>query len=275
MNSIAFSAKNMVAYTEKDAIMWRIDPRVKLLWIIVTIVLAVIFRSPVPVLFICAQVFIISEIWGFPVIAYIKKNKSVFLFLVFFVGLLNLLFTGYVGGDVVFTLDLKLFQIVLRDKGILYTLSVTVRLIAIFITILLLTATTRMAHLTRSLELLGLPYRLCFMFSLTWRLIPVIAEGLEVTIDAQRTRGYEMDSGSLLKKIKGLTRVIKPTFLLIGNSVNDMTLAFISKGVDLSAKNRTSIWEPRLTGYDYFLAVYSVMLLIVGLACKAMGLFAL
>lgn len=275
MNSIASSAKNMVAYTEKDAIMWRIDPRIKLLWIAVTIILAVIFRSPIPVLFIFAQVFFLSEIWGFPVIAYIKKNMSVFLFLVVFVGILNLLFTGYVGGNEIFVLNLGIAKIVLRDKGVLYTLSVTVRLIAIFITILLLTATTKMAHLTRSLELLGLPYKWCFMFSLTWRLIPVIAEGLEVTIDAQRTRGYEMDSGSIVSRLKGIIRVIKPTFLLIGNSINDMTLAFISKGVDLNSKNRTSIWQPKMHSYDYFLLIYSCVLLAVGISCRIMGFFAL
>ena len=132
-----------------------------------------------------------------------------------------------------------------------------------------------MAHLTRSLELLGLPYRFCFLFSLTWRLIPVIAEGLEVTIDAQRTRGFEMDSGSLKQKIKGLSRVIKPTFLLLGSSINDMTLAFISKGVDLKAKNRTSIWVPKITRRDYILMVYSIILLVIGIILYFTRIFAL
>ena len=251
------------------------DPRAKLLWVCVTIALCVMFRSPIPVAAVCLQTFVISQMWGFPVFTQIKQHKGVFIFLVVFVGLLNLLFTGYVGGETLVSLNLGLFHITLTDKGLLYTITVTIRLVAIFITILLLTATTKMAHLTRSLELLGLPYRFCFLFSLTWRLIPVIAEGLEVTIDAQRTRGFEMDSGSLVQKIKGFGRIIKPTFLLLGNSVNDMTLAFISKGVNLGAKNRTSIWQPKLGRRDYGLMIYSVLLLAAGIACACLGVFKL
>lgn len=275
MASITTSAKSMVAYTQSDAIMWKLDPRAKLLWVCVTIALCVMFRSPISVAAVCLQTFVISQMWGFPVFTQIKQHKGVFIFLVVFVGLLNLLFTGYVGGETLVSLNLGLFHITLTDKGLLYTITVTIRLVAIFITILLLTATTKMAHLTRSLELLGLPYRFCFLFSLTWRLIPVIAEGLEVTIDAQRTRGFEMDSGSLVQKIKGFGRIIKPTFLLLGNSVNDMTLAFISKGVNLGAKNRTSIWQPKLGRRDYGLMIYSVLLLAAGIACACLGVFKL
>lgn len=275
MTSITTSAKSMVAYTESDAVMWKIDPRIKLLWVCVTIALSVMFRSPIPVLLVCLQTFVISQMWGFPVFKQIKQHKGVFMFLVVFVGLLNLLFTGYVGGNVVLSIPLGFASISFTDAGLLYTITVTIRLVTIFIIILLLTATTKMAHLTRSLELLGLPYRLCFLFSLTWRLIPVIAEGLEVTIDAQRTRGFEMDSGSLRKKIQGFARVIKPTFLLLGNSVNDMTLAFISKGVDLEAKKRTSIWEPHMTHRDWKLFAYSLALLAAGVVVAVAGLFAL
>ena len=275
MASITTSAKSMVAYTESDAVMWKIDPRAKLLWVCATIALSVMFRSPIPVLAVCVQTFVISQMWGFPVFEQIRQHKGVFVFLVVFVGLLNLLFTGYVGGNVVLSIPLGFTTLTFTDAGLLYTVTVTIRLVTIFITILLLTATTKMAHLTRSLELLGLPYRLCFLFSLTWRLIPVIAEGLEVTIDAQRTRGFEMDSGSLAQKIRGFGRVIKPTFLWLGNSVNDMTLAFISKGVDLSAKNRTSIWEPHMTRRDWGLFAYSLLILAAGVVLLVTGVFAL
>ena len=94
MASITTSAKSMVAYTQSDAIMWKLDPRAKLLCVCVTISLCVMFRSPIPVAAVCLQTFVISQMWGFPVFTQIKQHKGVFIFLVVFVGLLNLLFTG-------------------------------------------------------------------------------------------------------------------------------------------------------------------------------------
>ena len=117
MASITTSAKSMVAYTQSDAIMWKLDPRAKLLWVCVTIALCVMFRSPIPVAAVCLQTFVISQMWGFPVFTQIKQHKGVFIFLVVFVGLLNLLFTGYVGGETLVSLNLGLFHITLTDKG--------------------------------------------------------------------------------------------------------------------------------------------------------------
>ena len=54
-----------------------------------------------------------------------------------------------------------------------------------------------------------------------------------------------------------------------------MTLAFISKGVNLGAKNRTSIWQPKLGRRDYGLMIYSVLLLAAGIVCACLGVFKL
>jgi energy-coupling factor transport system permease protein len=275
MSNITASAKSMVAYTDSDAVMWQIDPRVKLLWITVTIVLSVLFRAPIPVLLLCVQTLVISMFWGYPVFDQVKRHKGTFFFLIVVVGLLNLLFAGFIEGKIILTLNLILFRINFTDAGILYTITVTLRLITIFFAILILTTTTKMANLTRALEKMGLPYQFCFLFSLTWRLIPCIAEGLDVTIDAQRTRGVEMDSGTLKQKLAAIQRIIKPTFLLLGSLINDMTLAFISKGVDLKAKNRTSIWQPKLRINDYILLGHTAIWMIAGIVCKLYGLFSL
>jgi energy-coupling factor transport system permease protein len=273
MSNITSSAKNMVSYNESDAIMWHVDPRIKLLWAIVTITLSIFFRSPIPVFIVCLQVFILSMVFGYPVFREISNNKSTFIFLVGIIGISNLLFAGFVKGEVIINIDMKLFNIVLTDNGILYAVTVTLRLVAIFLVMLILTTTTRMTHLTSALERLGLPYKFCFLFSLTWRLIPVVAEGVEVTTDAQRTRGFEMEKGTLKHKFIAFQRVIKPTFILLGNSVRDMTLAYISKGVDTSVKGRTSLWEPNFIKSDYFLLVFSILILGLGIFLKFSHIF--
>jgi energy-coupling factor transport system permease protein len=42
---------------------------------------------------------------------------------------------------------------------------------------------------------LGVPYRFAFALDLTWRFIPSLGADLRTTIDAQRVRGLELESG--------------------------------------------------------------------------------
>jgi len=271
MPGVATSAKGLVAYLEGNAFIWKVDPRTKLIWVVVTVTLSVVFSSLYPVLFLAIQTILIPAMLGYPLGSQIYQHRGTFLFIVIFLGLLNIVFASYVGGQVLFSFSLFGLTISLTEGTLFYALTSTLRVFAIFIGIIVLTTTTRMSHLIKALQRFGLPYRLSLLLGLTWRLIPEVGDGLEIVIDAQRTRGVEMDSKIFKDKLIAAQRLIKPMFILLMGSVNRTTLAFIARGLDWKRKQRTSLWQPRLFWLDWFLLSLSLIELGLGITLKIMG----
>ncbi len=252
--------------------MWRLDPRMKLIWVVVTVTLSVVFSSFYPVLFLALQTVLIPILLGYPLGKQLYEHRGTVFFIVVLLGLLNVIFASYVGGRILFSFYLFGLPISLTEGTLFYAFTSALRIFAIFVCIIVLTTTTRMSHLIKALQRFGFPYRLSLLLGLTWRLIPEVGDGLEIVIDAQRTRGVEMDSKRFRDKLVAAQRLIKPMFILLMGSVNRTTLAFIARGLDYGSKKRTSLWQPRLFWLDWFILLLSLIELGLGLYLKIGGI---
>lgn len=273
MSNVTASARNLVSYVELDAPMWKLDPRAKIIWVVVTIILSVSFTSPIPAFLLLLQTIVLSAILGYPIINQLVQHSKTLMFLVVFLGLLNILFASFVGGIPLFSIRLFGATFSITSGAVLYGATVTARVLTIFIAIIVLTSSTRMSHIVKSLECWGVPYRIAFLIGVTWRLIPLVAEGLEITMDSQRARGFEMDKGTFRQKLTAVQRTIKPIFILLANLTDDMSLAFVAKGLDFESRKRTSIWQPKLITRDWCIVVYSIVLLVFGFTAKLLSIW--
>jgi len=120
---------------------------------------------------------------------------------------------------------------------------------------------------------LGLPDRLAFTLDLAFRFIPTLNRDFNVTMDAQRARGYEIErvEGGLIAQVRKVAPLIVPVTMnsiLIGEDVaNAMDLR------SFGLIKRTWIQVLQYRWYDYVLIAFSVILIIATIVIRnALGI---
>ena len=110
---------------------------------------------------------------------------------------------------------------------------------------------------------LGLPDRLAYTMELSFRFIPTLARNFQVTLDAQRARGFELDSvkGGVFNKIKRIAPLIIPVTMNAIVSSEDIANAMDLRG--FGQQKRTWLYELKYHWWDYVVIGFAVVLLVV------------
>jgi len=108
---------------------------------------------------------------------------------------------------------------------------------------------------------LGLPDRLAYTMELSFRFIPTLARNFQVTLDAQRARGFELDSvkGGIFNKIKRIAPLIIPVTMNAIVSSEDIANAMDLRG--FGQQKRTWLYELKYHWWDYAVIAFAVIML--------------
>src|SRR5512141_2192924 len=112
---------------------------------------------------------------------------------------------------------------------------------------------------------LGLPDKLAYAMDLTMRFIPTFGRDFQLTMDAQRARGYELEkiSGGLIEQVRKLGPIIVPVTIhaIIGSEdiIDAMDLRAFGVGP------RTWLQELTYHRRDYVLIAFGVALLVISI----------
>ena len=108
---------------------------------------------------------------------------------------------------------------------------------------------------------LGLPDRLAYTMELSFRFIPTLARNFQVTLDAQRARGFELDSvkGGILSKVRRIAPLIIPVTMNAIVSSEDIANAMDLRG--FGQQKRTWLYELKYQWWDYVVIGFAVLLL--------------
>lgn len=217
-------------YFPVDSAVHRLDPRTKLVLLIMYIV----------------GVFLVKEIWVFiPVIAfmlfmtamskvpisYIIKALRPMKWLLPFMFLLNLFLIKT--GTVLW--QWKFLSI--STGGIRQALFIVLRLFALVSGASLLTLTTTPVSLTEGLERLLSPlkiikfpaHELAMMMTIALRFIPTLLEEADKIMKAQLSRGADLESGNIFKRAKAMLPIIIPLFINSFRRAEELALAMESR----------------------------------------------
>ena len=204
----------------------RLDPRTKLVVLVVYIVALFLAVSGVSygVMFLFLAVCIaISRI---PLKALVHGMKPL-LFILIFTGILNVFFTP---GEIV----LVSFGIIsITAEGIIRAIFMMLRILMLITGTFLLTYTTSPISLTDGLEsLLGplkairLPvHELSMMMCIALRFIPTLIEETDKIMSAQKARGADFESGSLISRVKALVPILVPLFVSAFRRADELATA--------------------------------------------------
>lgn len=228
----------------------RMDPRVKLMLTIAFIVMLFIVKNPIGFV-LCggflAMCYAISKI---PLKMILKSLKPI-LPIIIFTGVLNLFF---IDGDPIFELG----WLKLTWQGIYTSIAMALRIVLLIAGSSLLTYTTSPIALTDAIERLLSPlkklhfpaHELAMMMSIALRFIPTLIEETDKIMSAQKARGADMESGSLVQRAKALIPIMIPLFISAFRRAEELALAMECRCYR-GGEGRTRMKQLKLGGIDF------------------------
>jgi len=115
---------------------------------------------------------------------------------------------------------------------------------------------------------IGLPDKLAFTMDLAFRFIPTLARDFQITLDAQRARGYEVEKieGNLFTRIRRMAPLFVPVTMNAILAGEDITNAMDLRCFGL--KKRTWVESLKYQEIDYLLIGISILILVGSLLLR-------
>jgi len=149
-------------------------------------------------------------------------------------------------------------------EGCIFGLGMGLRLLIMVWGGVWLLSITTIEELAQASQRLGLPSRIGFAFSLAFRWVGILLGAGVSVIQAQRSRGLDISSGSIVNRIRKYVPLVVP---LIGHALrqtNLLAMALESKGFNPTSHRSISV-TGKMKGADYVvLIVLSMMLGVSG-----------
>ena len=218
-------------YIPGNSIVHRLDPRSKLVAMILLIIIAFWANNPITnvILFVATGIFVaLSEV---PLSFFIKGLKSMF-FLITFTTLFQLFFIS--GGQVLFEMGfIKITTQGIEQAGIIFCRFV---LIIFFSTLLTLTTmplslATAVESLLGPLKRFKVPvHEIGLMLSMSLRFVPTLMDDTIRIMNAQKARGVDFGEGNIIQKVKAMIPILIPLFATSLKRADSLATAMEARG---------------------------------------------
>lgn len=153
------------------------------------------------------------------------------------------------------------------QESLFYGIAMGLRL-ATFVSIgLIFLSTTRNEELTNGLIRMKVPYPIAFALSTALRLVPTFAGAGATIIQAQVSRGLDLEKGPIFRRVGKFIPQAVPLFIYAIRHTNLLAMALESKGFSPDLK-RTFYYEPRMGRIDYAVLIILMMTLIILLSIR-------
>ena len=260
-------------YFPGNSVIHRLDPRTKLIMLVVYIV--ALFMASGWVSYALMGVFLVAvvKISTIPPKSIIRGMKPLVVILVF-TGVLNLFFTTGEGDPLV---DFWIFTI--YAEGVERALFMVIRILLLISGTFLLTYTTSPISLTDGLESLMGPlklikvpvHELSMMMCIALRFIPTLIEETDKIMSAQKARGADFESGTLMDKAKALVPILVPLFISAFRRADELATAMECRCYQ-GGEGRTKMKLLRYSLWDYEAFGVGALLIIVVVTLRSFGL---
>ena len=229
----------------------KLDPRTKILLVVLYIVALFCAKGAVSYALLGACLAVCVRISKVGVRQLVRGLKPV-LFIIIFTGLLNLFF---VPGET-YLFEWGFLRI--SEEGVRNAVFMVLRIMLLIMGTFLMTYTTSPISLTDGLErLLGglkrfhVPvHELAMMMSIALRFIPTLIEETDKIMSAQKARGADFESGSIIQKAKALIPILVPLFISAFRRADELATAMECRCYH-GGEGRTKLHVLQYAGRDY------------------------
>ena len=259
-------------YFPGDTIIHRLDPRTKLIWVVIFIAALFTARDYVSYALMIAVTVGLVAVSGVRPRNLLRGMKPL-IFIICFTGILNLFYTR--GGTTLF--EWWIFTV--TTAGIKRAVLMVIRIMMLICGTLLLTYTTSPMALTDGFEILLGPlkkirvpiHEMSMMMSMALRFIPTLIEETDKIMSAQRARGADFDTGRLLERAKAMLPLLVPLFVSAFRRADELAVAMESRCYH-GGEGRTRMKQLRLVRRDYLALLAGAVLLAAVITLNVFGL---
>lgn len=228
---------NLFLYLDRPSAVHRLDPRTKLFLLLASFVAAVLFREPGPL----AVLLAVLLAYGAAGRA-LANLRRIWILLAMIAVVTILSWSIFFGGES------RILWRVTRE-GLRYGLAAALKIDGMIVSGLIFLSTTRTEEIVLGLIRLRVPFQAAFAFSLAIRMVPTII-GTAVTVaEAQRSRGLDLASGNLVRRLRNHIPLLVPIFLHTLRNTDQLAKALESRGFG-ARRVRTSLLEIGFHGRD-------------------------
>ncbi|MBO0959719.1 energy-coupling factor transporter transmembrane protein EcfT [Neobacillus sp. MM2021_6] len=244
--------KSISLFVDRKSFIHEVDPITKLIYILFALFIPIILPS-FTISFVCLGFSLLLLIAA----KVIRKTVPVFGF-VFFVLITVVIIQGLFKPENE-TVLFQIGQVAMYKEGLLYALTITLRVTNIVSSFMILVLTTKPSDLVETLVRKGMSPRIGYVIVSVFQIIPEMMSSMETIMDAQRARGMETE-GSLLVRIKAFVPLLGPVILGALINTKERAMALEVRGFNSRAP-KTYLMEEKT--YAYSGIVRLVMLLLV------------
>src|SRR5216683_166779 len=200
---------------------------------------------------------------------------SIYVMVVLLLVQVPLLVVGHVARRWVFSLRAGIFLsglifvVNLFTSSVFSAIALTLRFLVLLTTFSLFFMTTSPDDLGLAIDKigfvrwlsrkwLGYPNALSFTFTTAVRLVPTLAADAQTVVDAQRSRGLELDKGNLFRRVRNYVPILILLLLIAIRRSLELAEALESRGFP-GKEGRVSLFELRLKPADYGLIAASLV----------------
>lgn len=244
-------------YFPGNSVIHRLDPRTKLILIMVFIVALFMAKGLFAYVLVTAFMFAVIFAARVPIRMVFRGIRPILVILS--LTLLLHFFTNHTGQMIWHWWRLSIYS-----GGVSAGLYLAGRLVLLVLMTSILTLTTSPISLTDGLETLLRPLRhigvpgheLAMMMTIALRFIPTLIEEADRIMKAQMARGADFDTGNVLKRAKSLLPLLVPLFVSAFRRADELAVAMEARGYH-GGEGRTRMKVLRYTLMDA--AAFSVM----------------
>jgi energy-coupling factor transport system permease protein len=254
---------NVSLFQDTDSWLHRLDPRAKMIGTLILFAITLSFNHPLFVA--CITAVMLAVAVSARALPTLWKLRYILILLVVFSSVLWPFFSE--GPTPLWSWK---FLKVSRES-FLFGIAMGLRLATFVIASLLLLATTRNEDMTNGLIKMKLPYPVAFALSTALRLVPTFAGAGATIVEAQVSRGLDLESRNPFTRFGKLIPLAVPMFISAIRYTNFLAMALESKGFTPDSA-RTLYYEPVMRRNDWmvlaflsaFLAVFLYLRLALG-----------
>ncbi|AHL22329.1 energy-coupling factor transporter transmembrane component T family protein [Thermococcus nautili] len=219
-------------YVERDSLLHSLDPRVKIIGMLIGITSLMLFNDPKVLIPLFLLILLSGRLLGRLGIGEQLRLLKPLLFIV--------------------ALTVVIWPLVYKPRltGLLLGVSFSLRLLGFGLITFQLLMTTRQRELILGFVRLGLPYELGLTLTIALRYIPTLYGIAGTIMDAQRSRGLELDRGNLLERIRKTIPILIPLIVASLKTAHELSIALESRAFGAS-RRRTFYQDIAMKGRDY------------------------
>ncbi|MDI6697025.1 MAG: energy-coupling factor transporter transmembrane component T [Anaerolineales bacterium] len=268
-------------YHNRNSLIEKIDPRARWIYSILILFAVTLFWDIRFLLFFLAlnlgQYYLARLTW--------KETRRAWGFIFFIMSMMvivNTLITSagtirevMQGGHPIVAISIPIFgwslDFTLTIERLWFALTQVVRILAISALFLVIPFTMDPRQYGATFRGLGLPDRLAYSLDLAFRFVPTLGRDFQLTLDAQRARGYEVEKldGGLFAQIRKMAPLVVPVTMNAILSGEDITNAMDLRCFGLH--RRTWIEQLKYRRLDYFVIGLGALLLVASIVLNVLG----